>query len=97
MSEEGTMATHTSEAKCLLTTTRVELTEGEHYWEMELVSKNMNMLVVGITSPTLHHQSHPSSPGPPLITRPTLHHQAHPSSPGSPVITRPTLHHQAHP
>ena len=40
LSEEGAVATLITEeeAKCSLTTTGVELTEGKHYWEVELLS-----------------------------------------------------------
>jgi hypothetical protein len=39
LSEEGAVATQITEAGCqdTLTTTGVELTEGKHYWEVELL------------------------------------------------------------
>jgi hypothetical protein len=36
-------------------TTGVELTEGRHYWEVELLSENMYDIFVGVTSPNLDH------------------------------------------
>jgi hypothetical protein len=35
------------------TTTGVELTEGRHYWEVELLSEEMNNMNVGVTRPNL--------------------------------------------
>jgi hypothetical protein len=34
-------------------TTEVELTEGRHYWEVELLSENMDGILVGVTRPNL--------------------------------------------
>jgi hypothetical protein len=34
-------------------TTRIELTEGRHYWEVEVLSKNMAGIGVGVTRPNL--------------------------------------------
>jgi hypothetical protein len=34
-------------------TTEVELTEGRHYWEVELLSENVEYLFVGVTRPNL--------------------------------------------
>jgi hypothetical protein len=34
-------------------TTSVELTEGRHYWEVELLSEVMNDIFVGVTRPNL--------------------------------------------
>jgi hypothetical protein len=34
-------------------TTRVELTEGRHYWEVELLSENMGGIFVGVARPNL--------------------------------------------
>jgi hypothetical protein len=34
-------------------TTGVELTEGRHYWEVELLSENINDIFVGVTRPNL--------------------------------------------
>jgi hypothetical protein len=36
-----------------LTTTSTELTEGRHYWEVELLSENMGNIFIGISRPNL--------------------------------------------
>jgi hypothetical protein len=36
-----------------LTTTGTEITEGKHYWEVELLSEDMVGIVVGISKPNL--------------------------------------------
>jgi hypothetical protein len=36
-----------------LTTTEVELTEGKHYWEVELLSESMSHVYIGISRPNL--------------------------------------------
>jgi hypothetical protein len=36
-----------------LTTTEIELTEGKHYWEVELLSKYMDDIYIGISRPNL--------------------------------------------
>jgi hypothetical protein len=36
-----------------LATTETELTEGKHYWEVELLSENMNSIFIGISRPNL--------------------------------------------
>jgi hypothetical protein len=36
-----------------LTTTETELTEGKHYWEVELLSKDMSNIYIGISRPNL--------------------------------------------
>ena len=46
------MATHTTAAKWSLTTTEIELTEGKHYWEVELLSENVG-IATGISRPNL--------------------------------------------
>jgi hypothetical protein len=38
LSEGGAVATQTMNSKLSLTTTEIELTEGKHYWEVELIS-----------------------------------------------------------
>ena len=46
LSEEGAVATQiTEEDKFSLTTTGVELTEGKHYWEVELLSESVGEIV----------------------------------------------------
>jgi hypothetical protein len=67
LSEGGALATHhtTDEAlRCSLVTSGVELTEGRHYWEVEVVSGQTAYIFVGVTSPKLdsigdyyHHQT----------------------------------------
>jgi hypothetical protein len=52
LSEDGAVVTHT-DGGCTLTTTGVELTEGKHYWELELVSKKFNSIYIGISRPNL--------------------------------------------
>jgi hypothetical protein len=36
-----------------LATTETELTEGKHYWEVELLSKNVGAIFIGISRPNL--------------------------------------------
>jgi hypothetical protein len=52
LSEGGAVATQASSADSL-TTTEVELTEGKHYWEVELLSENLNNIIIGISRPNL--------------------------------------------
>ena len=47
------MATQTA-PRWSLTTTDIELTEGKHYWEVELLSKNMDCIFIGISRPNLN-------------------------------------------
>jgi hypothetical protein len=56
LSEGGAVATqHTNNQEHSLTTTGTELTEGRHYWEVELISnENMSALFVGISRPNLY-------------------------------------------
>jgi hypothetical protein len=35
-------------------TTEIELTEGKHYWEVELVSKDVGNIMIGISRPNLN-------------------------------------------
>jgi hypothetical protein len=46
---EGAVATQ----MILLTTTGVELIEDKHYWEAELLSKEVNTIFIGISRPNL--------------------------------------------
>jgi hypothetical protein len=39
--------------KWSLTTTETELTEGKHYWEVELLSKDVKNIFIGISRPNL--------------------------------------------
>ena len=49
LSEEGAVATQIAEGiKVSLTTTGVELTEGKHYWEVELLSETGGGEIVDI-------------------------------------------------
>jgi hypothetical protein len=53
LSEGGAVATqHTVDDEWSLTTTGTELTEGRHYWEVELLSKDVGF--VGISRPNLN-------------------------------------------
>jgi hypothetical protein len=53
LSEGGAVATHTADHKLSLTTTEIELTEGRHYWEVELLSINVSGIYIGISRPNL--------------------------------------------
>jgi hypothetical protein len=52
LSEGGVVATQILNCKCSLTTTGTELMEGKHYWEVELLSEAVAVLV-GISRPNL--------------------------------------------
>jgi hypothetical protein len=59
LSEDGAVAIQTAYDNWSLTTTQTELTEGKHYWEVELLSKivelwgHMNSIYIGISRPNL--------------------------------------------
>jgi hypothetical protein len=57
LSEGGTVATETANIPgnddYSHVTTSVKLTEGRHYWEVEVISENMDGLNVGVTRPDL--------------------------------------------
>jgi hypothetical protein len=53
LSEGGAVATHTMNDEWSLTTTEIELTEGRHYWEVELLSEKVASILVGISRPNL--------------------------------------------
>ena len=58
LSEGGAVATQTADEEWSLTTTEVELTEGKHYWEVELLSEDIEYrhignLFIGISRPNL--------------------------------------------
>jgi hypothetical protein len=58
LSEDGAVATHTvpysfATHNFSLTTIGTELTEGRHYWEVELLSKDVGQLFIGISRPNL--------------------------------------------
>jgi hypothetical protein len=55
LSEGGAVATqHNINFENSLTTTGTELTEGRHYWEVELLAENEGTIAVGISRPNLH-------------------------------------------
>jgi hypothetical protein len=54
LSEGGAVATYIKDADDFLQiTTGFERTEGRHYWEVELISKGMAGIYVGVTRPNL--------------------------------------------
>jgi hypothetical protein len=53
LSEDGAVATQTTESVDSLTTTGIELTEGKRYWEVELLSQNVRCTWIGISRPNL--------------------------------------------
>jgi hypothetical protein len=56
LSEGGAVATQTLDIldnQWSLTTTETELTEGKHYWEVELLSEKVHGILVGISRPNL--------------------------------------------
>jgi hypothetical protein len=58
LSEDGAVATQVkfneSEEYFSHITTRVEQTEGRHYWEVELLSEKVDYIFVGVTRPNLN-------------------------------------------
>jgi hypothetical protein len=52
LSEGGAVATQALGGSWSLTTTGTELTEGKHYWEVELLSESVHSMI-GISSPSL--------------------------------------------
>jgi hypothetical protein len=53
LSDGGTVATQLKDAGTFIQVTGAELTEGRHYWEVELLSENMYNIYVGVTRPNL--------------------------------------------
>jgi hypothetical protein len=53
LSEGGVVATQTAAIEESLTTTGIAITEGTHYWEVELLSKNVANINIGISRPNL--------------------------------------------
>jgi hypothetical protein len=51
LSEGGAVASKAMNGKWSLTTTEIKLTEGKHYWEVELMSKDVNLIFIGISRP----------------------------------------------
>jgi hypothetical protein len=54
LSEGGAVAIQFSNHQRSLTTTGIELTEGKHYWEVELRSENVGYIYIGISRPNLN-------------------------------------------
>jgi hypothetical protein len=54
LSEGGAVATQTGGYDPSLTTTGIELTEGKHYWEVELLCKSFVGILIGISRPNLN-------------------------------------------
>jgi hypothetical protein len=54
LSEDGAVVATKIDTGGTLTTTGVELTEGKHYWEVELVSESLSNIYIGITRPNLN-------------------------------------------
>jgi hypothetical protein len=48
------VATHTAAGQFSLTTTETELTEGKHFWEVELLSEDALDVFIGISRPNLN-------------------------------------------
>jgi hypothetical protein len=53
LSEGGAVATQTVDDDWSLITTEIELTEGKHYWEVELMSETVGNINIGISRPNL--------------------------------------------
>ena len=51
VSEEGLLATQTANEEWSLTHTGEELTEGRHYWEVEIVDRKNDSLFLGVCRP----------------------------------------------
>jgi hypothetical protein len=53
LSEDRAVATQIAQYEYSLTTSGIELTEGKHYWEVELVSVSEGYIFIGISRPNL--------------------------------------------
>ena len=53
LSEGGAVVKQMKECSYTLTTTGTELTEGKHYWEVELLSEDVMDIYIGISRPNL--------------------------------------------
>jgi hypothetical protein len=53
LSEGGAVATQTTDEEWSLMTTEIQLTEGKHYWEVELLSEDVGNIFIGISRPNL--------------------------------------------
>jgi hypothetical protein len=47
------VATHAADEEWSLMTTNIELAEGKHYWEVELLSEDVMNIYIGISRPNL--------------------------------------------
>jgi hypothetical protein len=54
LNEGGAVTTQTAASVWSLTTTETELTEGKHYWEVELLSEDVVNIYIGISRPNLN-------------------------------------------
>jgi hypothetical protein len=52
--EDGAVVTHTSYQDGSVVTTGMDITEGTHYWEVELLSKSVDSICIGISRPNLN-------------------------------------------
>jgi hypothetical protein len=53
LSEGEAVATQALDNRVSLTTTGTELSEGKHYWEVELLAKSVHGILIGISRPNL--------------------------------------------
>jgi hypothetical protein len=53
LSEDNAVATQTTNVGWSFATTETEITEGKHYWEVELLSEIVSLVFVGISRPNL--------------------------------------------
>jgi hypothetical protein len=53
LSEDGAVATQSQHGSYTLTTTGTEITAGKHYWEVELLSESVDVILIGISRPNL--------------------------------------------
>jgi hypothetical protein len=53
LSEGGAVATQTTAFEQSLATTGIEITEGKHYWEVELLSESVVQIIIGISRANL--------------------------------------------
>jgi hypothetical protein len=56
--EDGAVASHNGSGTNTLTTTGVSITQGRHYWEVELLSANIGGIFVGVSRPNLEPRGH---------------------------------------
>jgi hypothetical protein len=53
LSEGGAVATQTKDQEWSFITPEIELTEGKHYWQVELLSESASNILIGISRPNL--------------------------------------------